>query len=382
MPDKLKAFVISPIGEPGSTARRHANWVLNEVIRKACERATAGKIEVVRSDESTLPGPIMGQVVASIVKDRVIFAVLSGDRPNVYYELALAIAAGRPVIILRDEDEQTQFDIQDFRAITYRYPEDEAPAPEAKIAEVAKFVDAVLQEEPYAPKVFSDLDALAGNYRDYQFKERFRDIDMASYSAVFNAATSFIGLQGISLRHFTTQFLWNSPKGNEVTFFELIRAKVLFDAVSVHIVLMHPDNPALPYLFKFTDRPGFSKGLANAREDIRVAMREWSELQQELDAKAPERADGRKGSLRVTQLMHGVVNYRLTLTDRQAVLSPYFNIFPYNSAGPALVCSRTTIIYDRLNKEFFDRIVSEERAAAALQEHGSLEIAAPTRAAE
>jgi hypothetical protein len=373
-PNKHKAFVISPIGEPGSELRRHADWVLNEIILKACGRAGGSRIVVERSDHSSLPGPITSQVINSIVNDAIIFAVLAGDRPNVYYELAVALAAARPVILLRHDQETTHFDVKDFRAITYTYDAGNL-APEAKIAEVANFVASVLKEDAYHAKAFGDFDALARLYREYQFFERFRDIDMPSYSAMFTAANSFIGLQGISLRHFTQhQFLWNTPDGKEVSFFDLISGKILFDAVSVNIVMLHPDNPVLPYLFKFADRAGYSKALANARADMRSSIEEWNELKKELDARSPERADGRKGSLRVTALMHGTANYRLTLTDRLAVVSPDFNIFPFNSAGPALVCSKATVMYDRINKEFFDRIVSEERAAAALKEHGSLEI--------
>jgi hypothetical protein len=73
--------------------------------------------------------------------------------------------------------------------------------------------------------------------------------------------------------------------------------------------------------------------------------------------------------------VHGVVNHRLTLTDQQIVVTPYLNIFPFNSQGPALICRAGTPFYDRIYREFIDRAVSNELATAALAEHGSLEIA-------
>ncbi len=41
-----KAFVISPIGEPGSPERVHADWVLDRIIRQACARVASEGIVV------------------------------------------------------------------------------------------------------------------------------------------------------------------------------------------------------------------------------------------------------------------------------------------------------------------------------------------------
>jgi hypothetical protein len=384
MAETLKAFVISPIGDAGQPMRAHADWVLNEIIRPACRRASADTAPIVveRSDHSSLPGAIMSQVITSIVEDQIVFAVLAGDRPNVYYELALAIAAGRPVIILKHEGENTHFDVKDFRAVTYAYKEQgtNEPVGDEKIAEVASFVRSVVNmERGYHPKAFGDLDPLGRGYREYTFYERFRDIDIPTYSRLFHDAKSYIGLQGMTLRHFTMpQFQWNAPDGKgELSFFDLLRGKILFDAVSVNVVMMHPATPAFANMFKFSDRSNYTKSLDNAREEAVASLREWNELSQELAAAAPSRADGRKGELRVTPLRYGMVNYRMTLTDETVVISPYFNVFPYNSYGPAIGCAKGTVFHDRVNREFFDRIVSEERAVAAVQEHGSLTTVSP-----
>jgi hypothetical protein len=46
-------------------------------------------------------------------------AVLTGHNPNVFYELALAQAARRPVIILIEKHEEIPFDIRDLRCVAY-----------------------------------------------------------------------------------------------------------------------------------------------------------------------------------------------------------------------------------------------------------------------
>jgi len=393
MPGEAKAFVISPIGEPGSELRAHADWVLNEIIRKACHRADEGRgtIKVERSDHVSLPGLITDQVISSIIQDRIVFAVLAGDRPNVYYELAIALAAGRPVVVLRHQNkdgkggETTHFDVKDVRAITYDYRGKDDVALEQIIDEVARSVRSVLETGAYRGTAFGALDPLGRGYREYEFKQAFRDIDIPSYDKIFVEATEFIGLQGISLMHFARQdFFWNVKRqdkktGKEIndslSFFDIVRAKVLFDSVNVRAVMMHEANDALPHLIKFLDRKPFTQSLATTRDEIKRSFDGWSKLKLELDAKAPEREDGRKGKLEVIQLVHGVVNYRLTVTDQLIVLSPYFNIFPFNSQGPALIVRKHTPFYDSLYREFLDRAVSSEMAAAALKEHGSLEIA-------
>ena len=374
-----KAFVISPIGDPGTDGRRHADWVLDNIIRPACAQlAPEIDIEVKRSDEETKPGLIMEQAIHSIMHHRIVFAVLACDRPNVYYELALAVAAGRPVIVLRHDREHTHFDIKDVRAIDYSYPLEDPAVLQKKVNQVAGFVKSVLQIDDYARKVFTGVDALGRGFREYAFVDKFREINIPSYSRVFHEAREFIGMQGISLWHFTRpDFDWYTPKDEAESFFDLIRSKILFDAVSVRIVMMHPANPALPHLIKFDKPQRFSESIESTRDEISLSFKYWSKLKAELDAVKPERDDGRKGALQIIRLTHGVVNYRLTLTDREAILSPYFNVFKLNSLGAALRCSKGTAIYDHLWREFIDRVVSNDAAVIALKEHGTISGYAP-----
>ena len=368
MQTKYDAFVISPIGLPGSPERAHADWVLRELIQRACERVAcdAYAVRAERSESAKQPGDIMEQVVESLINDQVVFAVLAFDRPNVYYELALANAAGRQVIMLRDEHEKTHFDIAGLRAISYRHPMD-GQALDDKVTEIAEYIRTVISGEKFKPVVFkNNLTPLGRGYREYQFVEKFRDIDVPTYSSYFTEAKEFIGLQGMTLRHFARQdFDWFTPAGKVVSFFDIIRSKVLFDAVNVDIVMMHPDNPALPHLIKFVDPARFAQAVGTVRNEIAESFDEWSALKTELDGRAPEREDKRKGELRIIQLAHGVVNYRLTVTDQRAIVSPYMNIFPFNGLGPTIVCVSETGFHDRIKREFFDRIVSNNLALAA-----------------
>jgi hypothetical protein len=386
MPENHKAFVISPIGDPNSQQREHADWVLKSIIRPACELAKSEDLVVYghRSDHEAMPGDIMDQVIAAIMHDRIVFAVLAYDRPNVYYELALAHAAGRHVIVLQDQDEEKHFDVAGKRAISYRYRMD-GPELEKKIKEVADTVSAVLAEKEFQPAVFKNLNPLGRLSHEYEFKPAFRDIDVPSYYDIFDEAREFIGLQGISLWHFARlDFYWNvkvrdrkNPKAERrnanMRFFDIVQAKLLFDAVNVRIVMMHEDNTALAHLIKFADRESYTQSIATTRDEIKRSFEAWSKLKLNVDAKASERDDGRKGKLEIVQLRQSVVNYRLTATDQLIVLSPYFNVFPFNSQGPALIARKDTPFYECVIREFIDRAVANEMALAALADHGNLE---------
>ena len=111
-----RCFVISPIGEEGSPTREHANDVYDYIIEPAM---SACGIKAFRSDHLREPGKISDQMFSSILNDDLCVAVLTGQNPNVFYELAIAQAAARPVIILLEKGETLPFDIHDLRCVYY-----------------------------------------------------------------------------------------------------------------------------------------------------------------------------------------------------------------------------------------------------------------------
>lgn len=111
-----KCFVISPIGDDGTPIRRHADELFEFIIQPAL---AVCDIEAVRSDHVQQPGKISDQMFRAIFEYDLCIAVLTGRNPNVYYELAVAQAANRPVIILIEKSETLPFDIKDFRVLPY-----------------------------------------------------------------------------------------------------------------------------------------------------------------------------------------------------------------------------------------------------------------------
>ena len=110
-------FVISPIGEEGSKERKHADRVMNEIIKPIVGDKFG--YEVIRADKYPIPGQITPQIVELLTNADLVIADLSYRNPNVFYELALRHVTRKPFIHLIVKGEEIPFDIRDIRAIIF-----------------------------------------------------------------------------------------------------------------------------------------------------------------------------------------------------------------------------------------------------------------------
>src|SRR5207245_462681 len=79
-------FYVTPIGEPESEQRRHADLFLSALVEPAM--AEFG-LKVVRADQIGKPGMITAQVLEHVVRSKLVIADLSFHNPNVFYELSV-----------------------------------------------------------------------------------------------------------------------------------------------------------------------------------------------------------------------------------------------------------------------------------------------------
>lgn len=77
-----------------------------------------------RGDEKASHGDIFSQLLRQIVKAKIIVANISGRNPNVFYELGIAHALDKPVILLSHSEKDVPFDVQSKRIVFYGSPED------------------------------------------------------------------------------------------------------------------------------------------------------------------------------------------------------------------------------------------------------------------
>lgn len=81
--------------------------------------AKAGLKPVRADDEIFKTGKIIDQIWQGINNCQVLVAELTGRNPNVFYELGLAHAKGKPVVLVCSNEEDVPFDLRHIRVIYY-----------------------------------------------------------------------------------------------------------------------------------------------------------------------------------------------------------------------------------------------------------------------
>jgi ribosomal protein L7/L12 len=106
---KPLCFVIGPIGKEGSQERKHADLLLNAVIKEVLQRDEFG-YQVKRADEDADPGMIGDRVVSDIIQAELVVADLTDLNPNAFYELGIRHSTEKPTIHVAKAGTQLPFD--------------------------------------------------------------------------------------------------------------------------------------------------------------------------------------------------------------------------------------------------------------------------------
>lgn len=104
-----KAFVLMPFAEELSDVYRYL--IADGLI-------SAG-YKVKRADDILSQNNILGDIVGAIISSDLIVADLTGANPNVYYEVGIAHALNKNVILLTQNIEDLPFDLRSYRVISY-----------------------------------------------------------------------------------------------------------------------------------------------------------------------------------------------------------------------------------------------------------------------
>jgi hypothetical protein len=108
-PQKQACFVIMPFGSPFD---RYYQNIFAPAVRDA-------GLEPKRADSLFRPSPIMADIWKFVREAAVLVADVSGKNPNVFYELGLAHAIGKPVIIVATTLDDVPFDLRGLRVLIY-----------------------------------------------------------------------------------------------------------------------------------------------------------------------------------------------------------------------------------------------------------------------
>ncbi len=103
-------FVMMPFADP---IGRYYELVYEPAIKKA------GLVPVRADADIFATGKIMEQVWAGINRAKILVAELTSRNPNVFYELGLAHALEKPVVLVSSNEGDVPFDLQHIRVIYY-----------------------------------------------------------------------------------------------------------------------------------------------------------------------------------------------------------------------------------------------------------------------
>ncbi|MBI5297036.1 MAG: hypothetical protein HY869_16275 [Chloroflexi bacterium] len=78
-------------------------------------------LTVARADDFFSEQSIMNEIYSAIAQATIIVADCTNKNPNVFYEIGLAHAMGRPVILITQNPEDVPFDLKHIRYIQYAY---------------------------------------------------------------------------------------------------------------------------------------------------------------------------------------------------------------------------------------------------------------------
>ncbi|MFQ3200561.1 MAG: hypothetical protein ACI9SK_001287 [Zhongshania sp.] len=107
--EEKNAFVLMPFAEEFADVFQHF----------ISESLTSAGYKVQRADDIKSQNNIIRDIIVGITTSDLIVADLTGSNPNVYYELGIAHALNKNVILLTQEIGELPFDLRSYRVIAY-----------------------------------------------------------------------------------------------------------------------------------------------------------------------------------------------------------------------------------------------------------------------
>ena len=185
----IKCFIISPIGLPESDTRKHADRVLRFIIEPAINIPDLD-IDLLRSDQMNEPGRITNQMFREILTSQLCVVLLTEENPNVYYELAVAQCAARPIVLLLEQGKKPPFDVKDLRIVAYDFTDPDRVSSKTDVHSLQNHIlhfknmnwvsTSLFSQYPYGPQL-EDLNKLQRNVETHRPEALEYNIDKSYY---------------------------------------------------------------------------------------------------------------------------------------------------------------------------------------------------------
>jgi len=152
-------FVISPIGTEGTEIQKSFREVLDYIISPSVQEA-GYDLQVIRADDINRAGSFIKDILEYISSSYIVIADLTGQNPNVFYELGVRHTISPRTILIAQNIDDIPSDLREYRTIIYGTSAKEAAEFEKRVVDYLKDID----EDPHRfdNPVLDRLDAVIG----------------------------------------------------------------------------------------------------------------------------------------------------------------------------------------------------------------------------
>lgn len=137
-------FVVCPIGNEGSDARKRSDTLFKHVISLVCQECS---FEPIRIDKENTNGSLTDEIIAHISNDDLVIADITDLNPNAFYEIGYRAALKKPAIHLMSKNTSIPFDISSIRTFMYDLSDlDSVEEIKNRLVQTIKSINFVLSE--------------------------------------------------------------------------------------------------------------------------------------------------------------------------------------------------------------------------------------------
>lgn len=403
-PLKPHCFVISDIGEPASERRKRADQffgviqrALDLVAEQGLQTGSDWRFSAHRLDSDTsVDETYFPRIVDNILESRLIVAVISNNSKNVPFELGLAMAAGRPVTMLVERTGPTAADIPSLgNLLASQRPQfDDVPSdlrgfPVVECDLSCCMADDRTKTDEQAAQALAvvmitqlkagEPAAALKKYRAFgkgagvDYLNRANELSFAAWSRMLWDSEHQISIATTSLHYLcepnTKAFFsrkrlvqldrkQSTSEEGDLYLLTLLAQRAVFEGVNVRLFLLSPHNPFVDQLV-FSPRLNEHSRMVNATKyliarNLRIVHEFFNPIAADLDARIMSQLEieypsydfqtlRQGGSVEIVEVKRGPLYSRITMTEREAFLTPYHSSEPYNT-GPAFYMRRDNIL--------------------------------------
>jgi len=283
-------------------------------------------------------------MIAAILNYDLCIADLSGHNPNVFYELAIAQAAERPVVLLKLAGEVIPFDVKDYRLIEYDLKPKSIKTDRWKSV-LKDQLSRVLSPDYKPPRLLpGKIISKSDGFRSYLINARSEEFgDAPHYHEVVQQAGRHCYLMGVSLK------VWGSEDGRRVL------NDLAARQVPVKVMIMDAGNPGLTAMIN-NDLPS---------EDLEAVKRQTERMAKYFQLIAADSAP----TFEFRRIAKGLPHFQLIATEQTVLVLQY--MFSRGTAdSPLLQFPSGSQLYQAFLGEFEKLWNLNERTSSRLEHIG------------